>query len=184
MKFLFMVTLLLVGVAAAEPVAWGDSYYEFIDPEVELTWTMANDFAQATYFAGAQGRLVVITSEDENRFLSEYAEQFLHAGTASAGWIGLSQLPEGYEPHLGWTWVTGEPLLVYENWAVGHPNEQWPNRPSDWAVMIFTGTFNAWWSVPDEPNNNWGYFVEWDAAAVAARQMSWGDLKSLFRLRE
>ena len=123
-------------------------YYEYVKVG-GLSWDQANAAAQARTYLGMTGRLVSITSAEENAFV----ESLRGAGSLRA-WLGLRDT-DGTGP-ASWTWTSGEGT-TYFNWSAGEPN----NLTTEFWVEMFTG--GAW-------NNNTmldpiypteGYIVEY-----------------------
>jgi hypothetical protein len=141
----------LAASAAIWPVAEGGNghCYQFVDDTV--TWTEANDAANA-----ALGHLATISSAGENDFVADIA----HSNWI---WIGLTdRAVEGT-----FQWVTGEPLL-YTNWTDGEPNDSHDAGPDgeDFVYMHYNGASFGTWN--DAPNDNSGqdtirYVIEFDA---------------------
>jgi len=147
---------LLLAPAAAEPVQWskddgGDGrYYECVPDK--LTWTKANTAAAERRHSGTHGRLVVITSKEQNAFL-----QKLLPGNGAKAWIGLSDAAEEGR----FVWVDGS-RPGYTNWNAGEPN----NAGEEHFVEMYPD--GRWNDKEDDPGEQEappsGYFVEYPAA--------------------
>jgi hypothetical protein len=135
--FIFTLVIALAGFAgqsflanAANPQIFGGHYYQVVyqDP---VTWQEARTLASGmTYSVGNtvyQGRLAIITSAAENKFIYDN----LVAGATGnpndessygRAWIGASQTPDRASPSAGWQWVNGK-FLSYTNWDYGSPDD-------------------------------------------------------------
>ncbi|MFI0492074.1 MAG: hypothetical protein ACH345_11315, partial [Flavobacterium sp.] len=76
-------------------------YYEYVpsgdSPDIVISWSNANNLANARKYNGLQGYLVTILSEDENQLAATQQTKI------GGGWIGGSDLiKEGV-----WNWMTG-----------------------------------------------------------------------------
>ena len=87
-----------------------------------INWADADAAAVSRTFAGRQGHLATITSEQEQGFIVD------NFPVAAAGccWLGGFQpndtLSQDADPAAGWEWVTGEPFN-FTSWAEGEPND-------------------------------------------------------------
>jgi hypothetical protein len=121
------------GAAAAQPVAFGGHYYDFVSANL-ISWADAEDAAAALSFNGQAGYLATVTSADENAFLID--EFGLDSAGFAGAWLGGEVVvspagPAGYwrtgpeagdQFSLAGTAVPG----AYANWGGVEPN----NAPS------------------------------------------------------
>ena len=101
-------------------------WYEAVRVPESITWTAANDAAQAR-----GGYLATVTTSTENQWVFDnlagdptrwIVDSFgFHAGPYIDGYQDSSS-PTFSEPAGGWTWVTGE-TWGYTSWAPGQPND-------------------------------------------------------------
>jgi hypothetical protein len=128
-------------------------YYEYVR-QGGLSWEQANAAAQARTYLGQPGRLVSITSADENAFVDSLRDE----GSLRA-WIGLRD-PDGTGP-ASWAWTTGE-AVSYFNWVEGEPN----NPATEFWVEIFGG--GGWNNntIQDFTFPTLGYVVEYPAPII------------------
>lgn len=99
-------------------------YYEVINQSID--WQNARVAAQALSFQGVSGDLAVITSAEENQFLTQaFGSAGLHFR-----WIGGLQTPGSTEPAGGWSWANGE-AFTFNNWAPGEPNNFSGNQSNE-----------------------------------------------------
>jgi len=141
--------------ASAEPVLWDEAdggngrYYEYVPDK--LTWTRARDAAAQRRHNGTHGRLVVVTSEEQNAFLQKQLP-----GKGAKAWIGLTDAAE--EGVYRWVDGTG---ARYTNWAPGEPN----NAGDEHFVEMYPD--GRWNDKEDDPGEQEappsGYFVEYPA---------------------
>ena len=106
----------------AEPVYFAGTghYYEIVEPPHPeshpysggLPWEDCRDDAASRVYAGCQGHLATITSQDENDFI---VQSFFDSSTTRCYWLGASP----------GNWITGE-TWSYENWNTLE------NEPRDW----------------------------------------------------
>ena len=78
------------------------------------TWFEARDFAETQLFDGQRGHLAVITTEQE--------QQFISGDLDCGGWLGGFQSETATEPDEGWAWINGEPF-VFTAWGGDEPND-------------------------------------------------------------
>jgi hypothetical protein len=126
----FMLTTpILCFSAPSEWVQWDVSsggnghWYKPVPGFPGLTWTLANELAQAE-----GGYLATITSAEENAFVFSLVandpQYWNFCCNYSGAALGGLQQEGAPEPAGGWYWVTGE-SWTYSNWYPGQPN----NRP-------------------------------------------------------
>lgn len=122
-----------------------------------LDWGFANEFAEQQ-----GGHLVTITSDDEQKFVTELVAG---KGTKSTYWIGLTR--NNINNH--WEWVNGEEFN-YSHWGDGEPSsyaEKWVHMVNTDAAPYPIGSWNDtlydckaggdWFG-----NSNCGLIIEWD----------------------
>jgi hypothetical protein len=124
-----LITPILCFSAPSEWVQWDVSsggnghWYKPVPGFPGLTWTLANELAQAE-----GGYLATITSAEENAFVFSLVandpQYWNFCCNYSGAALGGLQQEGAPEPAGGWYWVTGEPW-TYSNWYPGQPN----NRP-------------------------------------------------------
>ena len=124
-------------------------FYEFV--RTDITWYNAKNSASNRWFAGLQGYLATITSQDEQNFLSSSV-------ATTPGWLGATD--EGHEGT--WYWVTGPEngqRMSYSFWCSGEPNN---NNGNEHYLQAFWSTEKRW---NDLANDNMdaqdGYYVEY-----------------------
>ncbi len=93
-------------------------YYQAITVPGGINWFDAKAAAESRTFAGLQGHLATVTSQQENDFITEN----LPFAARQRDWLGGFQPSGSPEPGGNWQWVTGEPFS-YTNWAGGEPND-------------------------------------------------------------
>lgn len=181
MKRLVILSLVLLlcsfGTAFSAPVQWSvedggnGNWYEIIrNPDAwgVWTWEEANTAASSATYAGMQGHLVTITTQDENDFVSSSA--FL--GSAYGGlfaetiWIGGYQDEDATELDEGWHWVTGE------EWSYTHWNSTQPNGLADHYLAMASGAItpaSGWYDMPVGAkfwnDENVAYIIEYEASS-------------------
>lgn len=69
-------------------------FYEFVNA-ADITWTQAKEDAEKRSYDGMKGYLVTVTSEQENKFITEKLD--------GQGWMGASDA--GHDKQ--WIWETG-----------------------------------------------------------------------------
>lgn len=113
---LMVAAIFVVGFTAQDAFAvpvenpTNGNHYDLISAP-GISWTDANNAANALTFNGVSGHLVTITSASENAFVGALSSVDFRP------WIGLTDKDvEGT-----FAWVTGEPV-VYTNWSSGEPN--------------------------------------------------------------
>jgi len=114
---------LLVNAANAAPVyrAANDHYYELVQNPMQ-SWQDAKIAAENMSLPGGYvGHLVTITSEEENRWISDTFGSILNSPHA---WIGAFQADNSLPADQGWAWVTGE-KWTFTNWGLKEPNDYW-----------------------------------------------------------
>lgn len=146
--------------ALAAPVlnSANNHYYEAVAVSGGLTWIQARDAAAGRSHNGLVGRLVSITSADENAFVVANCP----AAITGNWWIGGNQDKSGSvtEPGGGWKWV-GEGDISYFNWQTGEPNNNAGfNPPEDYLQILSNGKWNDNTGV----KTLGGYIVEYEAA--------------------
>jgi type 1 glutamine amidotransferase len=114
----------------------------------QLTWHEAKVRCQEL-----GGHLVVVSSEQENRFLTSLVKERMLGGA----WLGATdEQSEGR-----WIWVDGTPLR-YSNWDI--PNKQPNNKQGIEHYMVLLTRLNGTWC--DQPNDGRqehpGFICEWD----------------------
>ena len=150
-------------------------FYEFVSAP-RISWTDAQEAAEARTYAGLQGYLVTLTSAEENDLVTDKLP--------GSGWIGASD--DGHDKE--WYWETGPeagmhfftqatdengcgkgsaetqpPGDNFENWDIGPPEpNDFPAGCTDsenYANISADGTWNDW------PNSGaaraFGYVVEY-----------------------
>nr|WP_320190990.1 hypothetical protein [uncultured Desulfobacter sp.] len=132
---LFFVLLLTLGFNSsvfAEPVQWdgedgNNHWYEVIkiDDLDGITWTEAYAAATGSTWNGLIGNLASITSEDENKFVSNLVNGVDWDSAVYGPWLGAtgSAVSDGQDVWVSgnWSWADGE-TWGYENWASDQPN--------------------------------------------------------------
>ncbi len=135
----FCFTLQFVhGGLLAEPAyhPGNGSFYELID--VTLTWPDANAAASSLSYAGRQGHLATITSNEENQFvLNTFSPETLPRGF----WMGANDVAVEGE----WRWVTGpEAGTLFSLGRTGVGFTFWgSNEPTNWKGIEHYLVFDA-----------------------------------------
>lgn len=137
------------------------NYYQAVAGS--LTWSQANEAANAMSYEGCPGHLVTITSQAETDFL------VANGMGLAFEWLGAYQSADGAEPDGGWMWVTGEPF-TYTNWAPSEPSNDAFGDDEDVLQMMSLGDANplGQWNDSidsDSPDYQYalnGYIVEYD----------------------
>jgi hypothetical protein len=137
------------------------------------SWKEAKDLCESF-----GGRLAVITSEEQNRWVTG----LMNAVGLAEAWIGATdEVEEGK-----WVWVDGTPM-VYSNWDVGQPNNK---GNVEHYLLIWVGRNGQykdngkWADQPDvSTQHKPGFVCEWivpaGAAAPAEGPALGGDLARL-----
>ena len=122
-----------------------------------INWFDADAAARFLSFAGAQGHLATITSQQENDFIRV---NFPSALKQFVGyWLGGFQPPGSPEPGGNWQWVTGEPF-IFTNWNTGEPN----NAGGTEDKLHFHTTAGQWNDISGNSTGQDGYVVEFEPA--------------------
>lgn len=91
-------------------------WYRAIGVPSGITWVDAQAVSVA-----AGGYLATPTSQAENDFIFELANEPQYWGTADGSWLGGTAPTPRSNPIDGWQWITGEPW-AYTNWMPTRPN--------------------------------------------------------------
>jgi Lectin C-type domain len=124
-----------VGVTRpADAAKFGNKYFKVFD--TNLTWHEAKKRCEQM-----GGRLAVIDSAEENKFVSELAAKF----KVNAVWLGGTD----EKNQRSWIWVDGQPVK-YDNWdsASNQPNN---GAGVEYYIVLFADKGGVWWDYPDEP---------------------------------
>ena len=141
--------LAMAAAAPAQPIRWSANghYYELIKNQVN--WTQARDAAAVSTYLGLPGRLVTISSAEENAFVVE------RVAACEWVWIGLSDAAlEGT-----FAWVNGEPL-GYTNWYTDEPNN-YDNEDYTELVAACEERRGFWNDVSNDYGDGRYYVVEY-----------------------
>lgn len=151
----------MASTAAAEPVLFQGSYYEYVP--TYTTWDAAKAAAYAMKYEGLPGRLATITSKAEQDFVSKLVPSgnLVMLGASDAAVEGTWVWETG--PERGQVfWRDGAPVGgAYNAWRPGEPNAYFPYE--DYLVM-----YQGQWI--DSPANDFlhgGYVVEYRSEAHA-----------------
>lgn len=112
-------------LVSAQPVEWAQRdggnghFYEYVEAR-GVEWNDAASAALQRVHEGLRGRLVTITSAEENRFILDHVVPL----NIQEAWLGARLARAGG----GWEWVSEEPW-EYENWQPGAPNDSDPAAP-------------------------------------------------------
>lgn len=121
------------------------------------SWTQARSAAESLTFAGKQGHLATVTSQQETDFIAAQ----IPLAIANNAWLGGFQnpaAPDYAEPAGGWQWVTGE-TWSYTNWAGPEPN----NFGGEDKLHIYGTLYGNFWNdIVDNSGIPQGYVVEYD----------------------
>ncbi|MEM7234604.1 MAG: lectin-like protein [Planctomycetota bacterium] len=137
-------TFLSASPVAAQPVRWSvedggnDSYYEFI-ADTDVSWGNSFDDASELSFRGQPGRLVDITSAEENEFVRALTDE-------ERVWIGLTNFCGDNR------WVGGE-RPTYTNFG--------PTSPASGLPFFYMGEEGQWHS-SNGRGPLAGYIVEYE----------------------
>ena len=117
--------------------------------DVALNWCDAYEWCD-----GIDGHLVTITSETEQKLITE----LVSVNTVSFYWIG------GFRNSNGWQWITNEPF-IYTHWAATQPN----NSESDLFMNVSSAEDDTNWTgywndinVIGGKSANKGFICEWE----------------------
>jgi hypothetical protein len=154
-------------VSATHKADFNGNTYEFV-PSYGINWNDARSAAEARSHLGTQGRLVTITSEEENNFL--HAEFTTHIETAwnvktdgaAQAWLGGSS-PTQTSPQTGWQWISGE-AWDYTSWGANEPNGGSDNLPNNATIDLRFP--KAWNDTVNTTAGVEGYIVEYEGANV------------------
>ena len=162
----FMLTTpMLCFSAPSEWVQWDVSsggnghWYKPVPGFPGITWTFANDLAQAE-----GGYLATITSAEENAFVFSLVandpQYWNFCCNYSGAALGGLQQEGAPEPAGGWYWVTGE-SWTYSNWYPGQPNNR-PESDIPEERLHFFGPDGQWNDLAKLDFNLGGYVIERD----------------------
>ena len=142
-----------VKLVPSDAVEFNGHYYKYFDESG--TWDVARGYCEAQ-----GGYLAVITSEEEQEFLTSYI-----AGKEKRSyWIGLS---DAAEPG-NYRWVNGEPFGYY-NWAQNEPNHGYGgdehyvalvSEDTEFDYPIYCGEWNDH-RFNDRDLDQFGFICEW-----------------------
>jgi Lectin C-type domain/Concanavalin A-like lectin/glucanases superfamily len=104
--------------ATLAPIYHSDSGHWYQIIEEHMPWEEARLYAEKSQVDGYQGYLATITSERENKWLTD---ALTVASQEQNYWIGGYRPPAQGAQSDGWCWVTGEPFN-YSNWKNGEPS--------------------------------------------------------------
>src|SRR5439155_12266264 len=122
-------------------------YYEAVARASGISWSKANDEANARMSNGMHGHLATITSPAENDFILNKLPQAV-AGQYCLGGIQSHGL---LDPAAGWQWVTGEPWS-YTNWHTINGTE--PNDYYGLGTSAQDENRLQFWAQSDAPWND------------------------------
>jgi Lectin C-type domain len=146
----------------AVPTQWtiasggNDHWYEYFSTAVD--WDRARALALASSFNGAQGYLVTLLSDAENRFASATA------ANGNLAWIGGNDVAQ----EGTFRWIDGPEagqVFTYTNWEAGEPNNCCSGENyvhTNWGVLTWNDHGG-----PGNPNQVNGYIVEYNAQTTA-----------------
>ena len=102
----------------------------------------------------------------------------ISGGTISVSLLSLGgrQSETGGEPGDGWFWVTGEEWS-YLNWGEDQPD----NGPGEYDYLGNRDSGPEWYDRINSPTTVHGYIVEYSESVIGRDEMSWCDVKDLFR---
>lgn len=157
-----LATPMLCFSAPSEWVQWDVSsggnghWYKPVPGFPGLTWTLANELAQAQ-----GGHLATITSAEENAFVFSLVandpQYWNFCCNYSGAALGGLQQDGAPEPAGGWYWVTGEPW-TYSNWGPGLPDDQEGRGPEE--RLHFFNPDGQWNDLGKLDFNLGGYVIE------------------------
>lgn len=114
---------------------------------VDIPWNEAYKYCEQL-----GGHLVTIGSEEEQKFVSDFAKEY---STNARIWLGASDLfTEGK-----WNWITGE-SFNYKNWGEGEPNN---DHDEDYLMMGKSGKWNDT-RVGKDTTNKYSFICEFENA--------------------
>ncbi len=143
------------------------NYYQLVGSP-GITWDQARLDAEATSFMGIQGRLVTITSQQENDFVESLGD----IGNAWLGGFQNLSSPNYSEPGGGWEWITGEPFN-YTNWLPGEPNNTGGFPSEDFLEMLSPAQFGGpVWNDAHPMEHPRGYIIEFADGAIGTNYCS------------
>jgi hypothetical protein len=148
------VTSIPAGAAGIAPTARKNAelckatghWYELVADAV--TWPQAAAKARALSHKGLRGHLAIVTSQEENDFLTAMLRQRGPQDVWQV-WLGGLQPPGSEEPKGGWCWMDGEPM-DYTHWFSCEPNNS--SGSEDYTLIMGvpadTGaaTYLGWWN--------------------------------------
>ena len=117
-------------------------YYQFIQ-DIGISWVNAESIAKELYHDGFTGQLAVITTQDENDFITDLLPD------ESSAWIGLKTSDGDFK------WINEE-TFDYSNWSSYQPTN------GDYEDYVELFEYNGKWN--DTVNGNHditGYIVEY-----------------------
>jgi hypothetical protein len=143
-------------------------YYEVV-AALNIPWINAEQDALTLNFGGFEGHLVTITSQAEDTFVGNLAENTSLPGQGEV-WAGGYQNPiTETDPTAGWTWVNNEGAFPgvsstspFANWNPGEPNDASGPGSEQYLGLNLNG--NDIGGFNDEGNLFYisGYVVEFD----------------------
>lgn len=129
------------GEVNVEDPATGHCYMYF---STTVPWDVA---LGACGSVGSGVHLAVITSPEENAVVAS-----ILAGVNDVWLGGTDQMVEGT-----WVWITGESMLLYDNWRDGEPNNGGTNGEDCMIMELDNG---GTWDDRNCGNQMYGYFCE------------------------
>lgn len=133
-------------VVPDDAVQFGDHYYKVYNDLTgfdDASWDMAKSFCEKR-----GGHLAVITSAEEDEFLSSYCSEHGHSDV----FFGL------YYKNGSWKWVTGE-KFGYSDWGKGKPGGKKEGSCGQYSAVVSRGN----WNNGDFGYDGRAYICEWDS---------------------
>lgn len=154
---IFAGVLLFSETVYADTVTFNGSTYEVF--EEGITWTEAEEYCE-----NLGGHLVVISSEEEQKFVSG-----LLSSRLEYYWIG----GQYYRNIDEWLWVTGEDFQ-YTNWAPGQPDDGFSGGEGYLGITARNTSYAGQYKWNDYSNtgsasslSDCGFICEWDELQVS-----------------
>lgn len=154
---IFAGVLLFSETVYADTVTFNGSTYEVF--EEGMTWTEAEEYCE-----NLGGHLVVISSEEEQKFVSG-----LLSSRLEYYWIG----GQYYRNIDEWLWVTGEDFQ-YTNWAPGQPDDGFSGGEGYLGITARNTSYAGQYKWNDYSNtgsasslSDCGFICEWDELQVS-----------------
>lgn len=145
-------------------------YYQLVENLGGINWYEARDAAASTTFKGKQGYLAVVTSTQEDEFLTNNFPKIFPYHV----WLGATD----EEVEGDWQWITGE-SWGYTNWNTG-PGE--PNGGTFENCLEYSNNSVSWSDASCDRKINY-YLVEYDTPVTVDIDIKPGNKRNVINPR-